>query len=221
MNKANNFWVSGIPATFATRGEKDWKEKIVASLPGGIDGVGLSMQFVLPEHDGYKRQSDVDNYAEPAFSAVINNLNWMNGKRPNLLFWSAEKIYGSPTGMNISALSLVPERIERDGVIFDSVYEGDFPRGTKNSKVPEWIDSHKNLRKPGSGDCFAVRLQFASKKVNLGDIATGPVKSIIDGLYPLIGGTRAAPEDWRIVRLQVHKHDQSLRNGLRVTVANI
>jgi hypothetical protein len=179
------------------------------------------MRFILPENNKHKRRSDVDNYAEPIFSAAINKRKWLNGKRPNLLFWSAEKFYSSPTGMSISVLTGAPDNIDGDGVIFDFVYDGTLPKGTKSSEIPEWIKSHENLRKQHSGDQFVVNLQFASKDINIGDIATGPVKSIIDGLYPLIGGTRAAPEDWKIFRLQVQKDDQSVENGLRITIANM
>ena len=45
---------------------------------------------------------------------------------------------------------------------------------------------------------YAVTLEFGTSAINLGDIATGPVKSVIDNLYPIVGGTRGAPDDWRI-----------------------
>ena len=37
--------------------------------------------------------------------------------------------------------------------------------------------------------------------MNLGDSATGVVKSTIDCLYPLLGGTTGAPDDWKVDNL--------------------
>ncbi len=33
---------------------------------------------------------------------------------------------------------------------------------------------------------------------NIGDIATGRVKAVVDRPYPLLGGAAGGPDDWRI-----------------------
>ncbi len=58
--------------------------------------------------------------------------------------------------------------------------------------------------------------------MNLGDIATGKVKSIIDCLYPVIGGNMGSPEDWRIDILEVTKGIKILpENAIRVSIAEL
>ena len=52
---------------------------------------------------------------------------------------------------------------------------------------------------------IGIRLSFAGAKVNLGDIATGAVKSTIDCLYPILGGAAGAPDDWKVGTLQCEK----------------
>jgi hypothetical protein len=60
------------------------------------------------------------------------------------------------------------------------------------------------------GNGYAVlSLSFAGTKVNLGDTGTGPIKPLIDGLWPVLGGRPGDPHDWRVRRLIVIKGVQS------------
>ncbi len=60
---------------------------------------------------------------------------------------------------------------------------------------------------------YAVGLRFGGSAVNIGDIATGRVKSVIDCLYPILGGVVGAPEDWRITSLYVEKKSANVPDG--------
>jgi hypothetical protein len=56
--------------------------------------------------------------------------------------------------------------------------------------------------------------------VNLGDIATGKVKTTIDGLWPLLGGVAGAPADTRISSLLLHRDDpKAPAAGVTIEVA--
>ncbi len=59
------------------------------------------------------------------------------------------------------------------------------------------------------GDCVLL-LRFSNDKINLGNIATGKIKTTVDGLYPLLGGAPGQPEDWRIRTLAVEKGSRGL-----------
>jgi hypothetical protein len=64
-----------------------------------------------------------------------------------------------------------------------------------------------------------VSLEFGGSRVNIGNVATGPVKSVIDCLQPILGGRFGNPDDHRIVLLLVSKRAPGLVDGaVRVTV---
>ena len=67
-----------------------------------------------------------------------------------------------------------------------------------------------------------VQIQFGSAAVNLGDIATGKTKPIIDCLFPVLGGTSGDPDDDRISTLQVEKGVKEVPlDGVRIFVAKL
>ena len=72
---ADWIWISGLPATFATRGEKAWRATVNAAMNGRTSsGEALLFQFVLPDSDNSKRIADLDNFCEPMFSEIVNRL---------------------------------------------------------------------------------------------------------------------------------------------------
>jgi hypothetical protein len=79
-----------------------------------------------------------------------------------------------------------------------------------------WVREHATHVPPGS---LAVVLEFGGSQINIGDVATGRVKNVIDCLQPLLGGTFGNPDDHRIVLLLVSKRAGDLADGaVRVTV---
>ena len=149
---------------------------------------------------------DVDNMCEPIFSAVINQLGWLGGKRPNLLWFRARRSLRTPSGCTI--------RLEQGGaplfspeghrLVFRDVYTGPLPKGGTAPELPAWLAAFPNVPSATSKG-VSIRLSFAGTKVNLGDVATGAVKFTIDCLYPLLGGTAGAPDDWKVNTLQCEK----------------
>lgn len=71
------FWLPGRPATFATRGEKPWKEIIDEAVPANRAAkvYGLDLQFFLQTLAPNRLYLDVDNLCEPVFSVLVNR--WM------------------------------------------------------------------------------------------------------------------------------------------------
>ena len=66
---------------------------------------------------------------------------------------------------------------------------------------------------------LAIQLAFADPRVNLGDIATGRVKTVLDCLCPLLGGEPGDPCDYRVRWLLVRKGIAGVPpGGVRVTV---
>jgi hypothetical protein len=55
-------------------------------------------------------------------------------------------------------------------------------------------------------------------KKNLGNISSGPIKIIIDCIYPIIGRISQDPDDWKIDLIQVEK-DPSNRNPDSVKIS--
>jgi hypothetical protein len=56
-------------------------------------------------------------------------------------------------------------------------------------------------------------LRFGAQAINIGDIATGVVKSLIDCLYPVLGGSAGDPADDRIDVLTVVKGAEGIPPG--------
>ena len=226
--EGNSIWVSGVSATFATKGERPWKECIsdtVTITPQNEVGyTGLDLKFILPTFAPNGHPLDVDNLCEPVFSVLINKLGWFQRKRPNLRGWHATKAEGNSYGVQISAVEDVMVALEErlGKPIFDSIYTGNLPSKATDTQIPTWI-SNLDTTAATEDARFAVRLLFGSEKLNIGDIATGKVKSIIDCLYPIIGGISGNPKDWRIDSLSVHKgiltlQQDSVRISIWITV---
>ncbi len=209
------FWVPGVPVTFATAGESLWKRELETKLPAPTVKTfnGVRLKFILPTLTPHNHPVDIDNLCEPVFSVLVGKLGWFDTKRPNIKWWRATKVSGKPTGVKlVLETRSAPEMVKEFGQPF-FIYHGAIPEKASDTVIPENIKPVKPLRKPQINDRYMVRLQFGGSKINIGDIATGKVKTIIDGLYPLIGGNPGAPEDWRIHVLQVEKGVTFVKEG--------
>lgn len=217
------FWVQGNPATFSTGGERPWKETLNKTLPEpslDLQERGLILEFNLADLMPQGQPLDVDNLCEPVFSILINGKGWFNGKRPNLHWWRASKQQRTPTGCRIKLASTSPPSIQiPQHLIFDDYFTGSLPRSARDPTMPKWIcDRMRNTRIRKDSSYF-VRLIFDNTRLNIGEIATGEVKSTIDCLYPVIGGTAGNPEDWRIEAVQIEKGGEYNANkGLHISI---
>ena len=208
MGERNVFWIAGVPATFATKGEKTWRSTVNAALKGrSMPGNALQLRFVLPETDVWKRIADIDNFCEPLFSEIVNRLGWAGGRRPNLLWWHAEKLFGEEPGVELAFLTspVPPPAILGERLIFDDIFRGRLPTSAKAPEIPQWLSTSHAETPVNATTRVAIELRFGGTRVNIGNIATGEVKSVIDCLYPVLGGKAGAPEDWKVDRLRVSK----------------
>lgn len=209
MSTYSLFEIRGKPAPFATGGEISWKERLLAQIgPPSLDGkeMGISLGFTLETLAPAGHLLDVDNLCEPVFSILVNKMGWFGGRRPNIRWWQATKQVGERTGctLRISTEALVDH--PNATPMCDDLYEGPLPRSATDGPVSEWLlalcTRHGWNRIPE--DC-TLYLGFGDGKVNIGDIAAGKVKALIDNLWPLLGGERGRPEDHRVSHLIVEK----------------
>ncbi|MCH7698808.1 MAG: hypothetical protein IH865_07715 [Chloroflexi bacterium] len=149
---------------------------------------------------------DIDNMCEPVFSTVINQLGWFGGRRPNLTWFRARRSVKTPSGCTVRLQQGDAPLFSPDGhrLVFRDVYTGPLPKSATASELPAWLAELPSVPSATSLN-VGIRLSFAGTGVNLGDIATGVVKSTIDCLYPLLGGTAGAPDDWKVGTLQCEK----------------
>lgn len=208
------FWVPGLPATFATKKEAPWKETLKSSIPAPTDDTvnGITMNFMLPTLAPRNQPLDVDNLCEPVFSALVNKIGWFGKKRSNIKRWRASKSSGSPSGMELYLEENVTDApFDKIGFLaFANVFKGELPSSATDSQIPKWLEPIENKPSFAEDEKMAIRLQFGDPEVNIGNITTGKVKSTIDCLYPLIGGKKGSPEDWRIDFLEVEKDVRDL-----------
>ena len=203
------FFVAGHPATFATAGEKPWRLLLEQRTPRpSMDGreVGMTMRLILPSLAPQGQHLDTDNLCEPVFSVIVNRVGWFRGGRPNITWWQASKAEGSPTGCEIVVTSDGIPSVPADTPIIEGIYTGPLPRNAKEPDVANWargLLSAQGVLPASPGYC--CYLGFASSRTNIGDVATGVVKSFVDCLYPILGGSPGSPADHRIAQLTVVK----------------
>jgi len=206
---SNEFFIPGVPATFATKGEIPWRQALTRSIedPGDQAFLGVRLSFTLPTLEPRGHPLDIDNLCEPVFSILINARGFFKARRPNLHWWEATKAKGEEHGVRVileksQPGGLTPELGEPS---FNQLYSGTLPSSATDPDIPNWLSSLGVCKAVDSSGRFALQLDFLNPRVNVGMIATGKVKSIIDCLYPLLGGSKGKPEDWRIDRLLVTK----------------
>ncbi len=217
---APSIWIPGTPAPFATRGEKPWKDQLAQAVPDHPNtGVGLKLSFVLSDEGTWARKTDIDNLCEPVFSVVVNKLGWFGGRRPNLECFWAEKRYGEPVGLELSVLAKRPahDDLRLNDVVFEGIYDGPLPSRATDTEIPDWLRSLGCAEPTNGAVALGVHLRFSSR-INIGDVATGHVKSVIDCLYPILGGTAGAPEDWRVHVLVVEKGAPDVLGAVGIAV---
>jgi len=214
------FWVAGHPATFATRGERPWKDAIADQAPApSLDGreVALDLSFVVMELAPRGNPRDVDNLVEPTLSALVNGLGWFGASRPNIGAWAASMVQGSEPGCRVTVLTDLSAAEDLGSPMFDGVFAGRLPKSGTDPEIPEWLaqgDTPADWTPPATAE---LRLGFGSRRINLGDIATGHVKSTIDCLFPLLGGAAGAPDDHIIRQLHVQKAVAGIpEDGVRI-----
>ena len=165
---------------------------------------------------------DIYNLCEPVFSSLINKKGWLGGKRPNLKWFRATKMIDIKHGCSFkicnSLESVSP--IKYKYAINSKIYSDNLPKNATDAEFSSWVKENYNVAKHLSS--FYVKIEFGSSRINLGDIATGKVKSIIDCLYPIIGGNMGSPEDWKINILEVSKGVKTIsENSTRITIAEL
>lgn len=219
VNSDVGLWISGRPAPFATSGETAWRNILMREIPeAGTDDhfSGIIFEFHLSS-DLYTRKGyDLDNLVEPVFSVLINRKGYFGGRRPNVRWFLARRVWGDTEGLKIELCKGNPPPIwSGKGLILETIYSGPIPGSGSFSLLSEWLASQG--LKPVS-DRVGVFLSLP-EKTNIGDISTGPVKRVIDSLYPVLGGKDASsPEDWKINELLVVKKEI---NGIEIKIWRI
>jgi hypothetical protein len=200
--------VPGMPASYSTGLEAAWKETISAAVPppgGEHSGNGLLVDISIPLPTPQAPGADLDNLLDPVFSAVINGQGWFGGRRSRLRWVAASKLVLDEPGLRLALLQEAPDlwRDTHVEIAMNAVYQAEIPTPKTRGEYEEWVGLHASRHLPPGG--VGVALDFSGSAVNLGDIATGIVKPMIDGLWPILGGDSGAPHDGRVAALRMRK----------------
>jgi hypothetical protein len=213
-------FVRGRPASFATAGEQPWRQRILADLAGLIphsQPAFLELDFVVARAIGYAEGADLDNLCEPVFSTLVNRLGWFGGRRPNVMAFRARKVVGQDTGCRVRITKARWSDAWIDGTqLLNASTSIALPRSARDEDFTGWV-AERMTGPARPADAVGVEVRFAGP-VNLGDIATGRLKNVIDCLHPVIGGTGRAPLDDRIRTLEVWRSDPEVSGTVRVRV---
>ncbi|MFN8624281.1 MAG: hypothetical protein U0869_26355 [Chloroflexota bacterium] len=212
--------VAGEPASFATSREVAWREQVavaLAEVPFDPAGTVLSLDLVASPEPGLPFGPGLDDLCEPVIAAAVGRLGWFGGKRPNIKGLWARKRIGPRVGVDIAVFSSWMDVSVGDvPVLLDATYPGEPPRSGRDLEFAQWVG--RELRAlPSPGSRVAVRLAYAGR-MNIADVSTGRLKSTIDCLWPVLGGTPGAPDDGRVTILAATQGEGMGRPGVRVTV---
>jgi hypothetical protein len=202
--KANELWVPGVPAYPSTPKEKDWTDRLMHHATASVQGNRLEFKFKLSAEA--LESAELDYLCEPVFQSLIQRMGWCGGARTQLQSWRASKESAETTGVQIASEASEPRLLEQlnGEPILDFLFEGTFPQKAKDPYLSDLLV--KLHYKPADANPkYGVRLQFGGTKLNIAEVTSGPVKSIIDSLYPILGGEAGKTEDWRIHQLEVAK----------------
>lgn len=173
------------------------------------DATHLDLHLVVDPRPGYPFGPDLDNLCERIFSVLVNRIGWFGARRPNIQGWRATKAVGTLTGVRVRVLD-APRVVDAAGgrTLLDLPVSGPLPLHARDEPFAERVRRAMiDLTAPAS--TLLVELMFTGP-INLGDVATGRVKSVIDCLWPVLGGAPGAPDDDRISCLEVIRvHDDT------------
>ena len=149
---------------------------------------------------------DIDNLCEPLFSVLVNRLGWFRGSRANIMWWQASKQAVASAGCDVTITKHPPADTLNADALYSGCYSGPLPSSARSSEVALWAATLRSTGQPGRvPSAYACFVGFGNPRVNIGGIATGPIKSFIDCLFPLLGGRVGAPADHLIDSLTVAK----------------
>lgn len=213
-------FVPGEPATFATKGEKPWKEAVTAAASlcvptlEAVDGVTLD--FTLSSHSRNGQPFDLDNLCDPVFVS-LKNAGWFGGRKANVRWWRATKAEGPVSGVKIVGQAGPPNPDERS-LLLQAVYQGDLPHHGRHEGFAAWAREIAQVMSGPAPCCLGIGLRLGSPDVTIAEIASGRVKNIIDCLYPIIGGEASAPHDWKVHELWVDRGTEGQVSRLDVDI---
>ena len=216
-------FVRGVPAPFATAGERPWKNAMQTHLAAVLplsEAAFVELAFAIAPATGYAVGADLDNFCEPVFSVLANRLGWFGASRPNILAFRARKRLAEPTGCRIRISAERWQGSWVEGVdLLDEGWHGHLPGSARDASFARWVAAAMSGPAP-TWAALGVDLRF-SGRVNLGDIATGPLKHVIDCLYPLLGGVAGAPNDARVSVLEAATLDGQVSGAVHVRVVEL
>jgi len=110
-------------------------------------------------------------------------------------------------------------------VALDDVYRGELPESSADKRYVAWAEDQMQRRLVRGK--VGIALDFADASVNLGDVATGKFKVLIDGLRPIQGVARGVPadrpvaDDKRVVALIMRNGVADLGGAVTVNVVGL
>ena len=194
------FWISGFPAPYSTR-----REQVIPRSSSSTEEAGVDIEFYLPGTRASSQGPDLDNLCDPVFSILVNRLGWIRFRRPNIQWWRAYKRYEGKLGCSLRLWTGKAPEIGLGGIERSKLVCSKVLFLAQNKQMLTWVQSLRSTQDVGTCDQYYLILRFRDSSLNLGDIATGSVKYMIDWLAPILGIKSGKIEDWRATALQVEK----------------
>ena len=217
----SEWFVPGEPAVWLGSGEKDWKLKVgeMVALGSSTPPEALALEFRVRSFLRAGQPFDLDNMVTPVFEALLGPRR--SPLRSALALWSASRIEDTSPGLRLLFQQRVAPFPAVDAtLVLDVTLRGRLPVDSRDGGT-EFV---AGLRE-GLGDWsprklhrFAVEVRFGDDTSDITWVAEHPIKPVVDCLFPVLGGTPGAPDDWKVHALRVSRGNPDLRGACLVRV---
>jgi hypothetical protein len=196
---AETAFVPGEPVLFMGRSEAVWKKRVQDAVVGKLSRPRL--EFTVASFLRNGNRFDLDNLAKPVLAVVAPDAQsiWVKVRQ------------GSEPGVHISeAAPPPPVAVERRVSIPQPP--------TRSKKRVETIPELVGANQIGQDEPLGIYLAFSGDDVAVSDCGfEGPIKPLIDSMWPILGGKAGSPADHRIRELRVVRAGSG-RLGVDVSV---
>lgn len=163
----------------------------------------MRFAFVLPPG----RRADVDNLCDPVWEGLIGkkhgSARWFGGQRTNLDWMAATKSHAATTRCMLTTAPRIPDELVArfSELLLQDTHCGPLPKKVTNDPAHRTFSDWAVARARSTENTPRCPCGFALAAQNLGDISTGPVKAMLDGLAGVLGADEWRDVDDRVVAL--------------------
>lgn len=193
-------FVSGEPAVYWGSGEASWKDKVKQVATDSY--LHPRLQFLVGSYLKGGHRFDLDNLAKPVLDLVTAE---------------AETVWVAMTKSQTPGVFIQEEEPGRLTLIDRAYYLEAPPK--KSVKLVVSLPELAGAILLGFAEPVSIQLIFDDPQTRIWDFSMeGPIKCVIDALWPVLGGAPNQGHDHRMRELRIFRGADPGKNGVRVAL---